>query len=72
MSEIAEYAKLIAMGLPTFIEIKVSPNVCLVLLTIRVIAQGVTFCGKVSSSNMTMKNVPFHEEVFITFFPSHS
>lgn len=46
MSEIAEYAQLVAIGRPTFIEIK-----------------GVTFCGELNASTMTMKNVPFHEEV---------
>jgi tRNA wybutosine-synthesizing protein 1 len=46
MKEIAEYAQLVAIGRPTFIEIK-----------------GVTFCGELNASTMTMKNVPFHEEV---------
>eukprot|EP00808_Paulinella_micropora_P009415 g3920.t1 len=45
-SEVAEYAKLIFLGMPCFIEIK-----------------GVTFCGEISASNITMKQVPFHEEV---------
>jgi len=46
MNEIKEYAALVAIGRPTFIEIK-----------------GVTYCGKNNASNLTMKNVPFHEEV---------
>jgi len=46
MNEIAEYAHLVALGLPTLIELK-----------------GVTFCGTASASNLTMKDVPFHEEV---------
>lgn len=46
MEEIHQYAKLVKLGKPSFIEIK-----------------GVTFCGKANSSNMTMKNVPWHREV---------
>eukprot|EP00817_Percolomonadidae_sp_ATCC50343_P005703 CAMPEP_0117425256 /NCGR_PEP_ID=MMETSP0758-20121206/5558_1 /TAXON_ID=63605 /ORGANISM="Percolomonas cosmopolitus, Strain AE-1 (ATCC 50343)" /LENGTH=654 /DNA_ID=CAMNT_0005209619 /DNA_START=95 /DNA_END=2059 /DNA_ORIENTATION=- len=46
MDDMEEYVKLIARGVPSFIEIK-----------------GVTFCGSSQSSNMTMKNVPFNEEV---------
>ena len=42
-----EYAKLIDLGKPDFIEIK-----------------GMTYCGTTSgASNLTMKNVPYHEEV---------
>ncbi|KAG5437485.1 hypothetical protein PCANB_000913 [Pneumocystis canis] len=44
-SEIKEYANLVSIGKPCFIEIK-----------------GVTYCGNIDSS-LTMKNVPFHEEV---------
>lgn len=46
MGDIAEYAKLVGLGKPTFIEIK-----------------GVTFCGGANGDSMTMKNVPFHQEV---------
>jgi len=43
----AEYAKLIDLGKPDFIEIK-----------------GMTYCGTTSgASNLTMENVPYHEEV---------
>ena len=42
-----EYAKLIDLGKPDFIEIK-----------------GMTYCGTTSgASNLTMKNVPYHEDV---------
>jgi len=42
-----EYAKLIDLGKPDFIEIK-----------------GMTYCGATSgASNLTMKNVPYHEDV---------
>lgn len=42
-----EYAKLIDLGKPDFIEIK-----------------GMTYCGSTSgASNLTMKNVPYHEDV---------
>lgn len=46
MGQMKEYARLIALGNPTFIEIK-----------------GVTFCGDLNASDITMKNVPFHQEV---------
>jgi len=46
MGQLQEYARLISLGNPTFIEIK-----------------GVTFCGEMSTSSLTMKNVPFHQEV---------
>jgi tRNA wybutosine-synthesizing protein 1 len=49
MQEVIEYAKLVAIGKPTFIEIK-----------------GVTFCGGgkgSGTSEITMKDVPLHEEV---------
>lgn len=42
-----EYAKLIDLGKPDFIEIK-----------------GMTYCGATSgASNLTMKNVPYHDDV---------
>ena len=42
-----EYAKLIDLGRPDFIEIK-----------------GMTYCGNTSgASNLTMKNVPYHDDV---------
>nr|XP_027203778.1 S-adenosyl-L-methionine-dependent tRNA 4-demethylwyosine synthase-like [Dermatophagoides pteronyssinus] len=45
--EIDGYAKLVILGQPDFIEIK-----------------GVTYCGtSMNESNLTMKNVPWHEEV---------
>ncbi|KAH3891262.1 hypothetical protein DPMN_015355 [Dreissena polymorpha] len=44
--EIENYAKLVEMGKPDFIEIK-----------------GVTYCGDSKASNLTMSNVPWHEEV---------
>lgn len=45
--EVEGYAELVARGLPCFVEIK-----------------GVTYCGTSSSSaGLTMKNVPFYEEV---------
>lgn len=46
MNELSEYASLISIGLPTFIEIK-----------------GVTFCGENNASNISLKDVPLHEEV---------
>jgi len=46
MDEVKGYAKLVALGTPTFIEIK-----------------GVTFCGNIHEDSLTMKNVPFHQEV---------
>ncbi|CAF0879055.1 unnamed protein product [Adineta ricciae] len=47
--EIEQYAKLVELGDPDFIEVK-----------------GVTYCGDSSASNLTMANVPWHEEV-VTF-----
>ncbi|KAH9393761.1 S-adenosyl-L-methionine-dependent tRNA 4-demethylwyosine synthase [Tyrophagus putrescentiae] len=45
--DVEGYARLVSFGFPDFIEIK-----------------GVTFCGNTSSTaNLTMKNVPWHEEV---------
>ncbi|KAI2804471.1 S-adenosyl-L-methionine-dependent tRNA 4-demethylwyosine synthase [Blomia tropicalis] len=45
--DIDGYAKLVSFGYPDFIEIK-----------------GVTYCGtSMTDSNLTMKNVPWHEEV---------
>lgn len=44
--EVAEYAQLVMVGRPDFIEVK-----------------GVTFCGDSKSSTLTMKNVPYHEDV---------
>jgi len=44
--EVKEYAELLDLGRPDFIEIK-----------------GVTFCGDHGTSSLTMKSVPFHEEV---------
>lgn len=32
-------------------------------LTIVMFPQGVTYCGESSASNLTMANVPWHEEV---------
>eukprot|EP00939_MAST-03C_sp_MAST-3C-sp1_P002798 g2798.t1 len=46
MEQIRDYAKLVAIGEPDFIEIK-----------------AVTYSGKSDGSSLTMKNVPFHEEV---------
>jgi len=46
MQEVIEYAKLVSIGRPTFIEIK-----------------GVTFCGKSGAGDITLKDVPLHEEV---------
>lgn len=46
MGELDNYAELINMGKPDFIEIK-----------------AVTYCGKSDGSDLTMKNVPWHEEV---------
>ena len=46
-ADAGEYAKLIDLGKPDFIEIK-----------------GMTYCGATSgASNLTMENVPYHEEV---------
>ena len=46
-SDAAEYAKLIDLGKPDLTEIK-----------------GMTYCGATSgASNLTMKNVPYHEDV---------
>lgn len=44
--EIVDYAKLVGIGKPDFIEVK-----------------GVTYCGTSKASNLTMENVPWHEEV---------
>ena len=44
--EVKEYAELLDLGRPDFVEIK-----------------GVTFCGDHGTSSLTMKSVPFHEEV---------
>ncbi|GFO41183.1 S-adenosyl-l-methionine-dependent tRNA 4-demethylwyosine synthase [Plakobranchus ocellatus] len=44
--ELDNYAKLVSLGNPDFIEVK-----------------GVTYCGESKASNLTMKNVPWHEEV---------
>jgi tRNA wybutosine-synthesizing protein 1 len=41
-----EYAKLIDLGQPDFIEIK-----------------GMTYCGSTGASSLTMKNVPYHDDV---------
>eukprot|EP00898_Chlorokybus_atmophyticus_P004407 jgi/Chlat1/4968/Chrsp32S04948 len=46
MEEVNNYASLVALGQPDFIEIK-----------------GVTFCGSTNTSDLTMQNVPWHEEV---------
>lgn len=46
MEEIGNYAELINLGQPDFIEIK-----------------GVTYCGDSNTSKLTMKNVPYHEDV---------
>lgn len=46
VEEIENYAQLVALGKPDFIEIK-----------------GVTYCGTSKASNLTMENVPWHEEV---------
>lgn len=49
--ELDNYAKLVSLGNPDFIEVK-----------------GVTYCGESKASNLTMENVPWHEEVvrFVT------
>ncbi|GFR80109.1 S-adenosyl-L-methionine-dependent tRNA 4-demethylwyosine synthase [Elysia marginata] len=44
--ELDNYAKLVSLGSPDFIEVK-----------------GVTYCGESKASNLTMQNVPWHEEV---------
>ncbi|KAK6638049.1 hypothetical protein RUM44_008474 [Polyplax serrata] len=46
VEEIQNYAELVTLGKPDFIEIK-----------------GVTYCGTSKASNLTMENVPWHEEV---------
>jgi tRNA wybutosine-synthesizing protein 1 len=46
MKDPQEYAKLVALGEPDFLEIK-----------------SVTFCGESKASDLTMGNVPWHEEV---------
>eukprot|EP00210_Caulerpa_lentillifera_P005773 g5520.t1 len=46
MQEISNYAELIELGKPDFVEIK-----------------GVTYCGDSNTSKLTMKNVPYHEDV---------
>ncbi|CEG35693.1 trna wybutosine-synthesizing protein 1 homolog [Plasmopara halstedii] len=46
MEELDNYAELINIGHPDFIEVK-----------------AVTYCGKSDGSNLTMQNVPWHEEV---------
>ncbi|GFE55349.1 tRNA wybutosine-synthesizing 1 homolog [Babesia ovis] len=49
--EISDYARLIELGEPDFIEIK-----------------AVTFCGTVHDNAITMKNVPWHDEVILITF----
>lgn len=46
MDELDNYAELITIGQPDFIEVK-----------------AVTYCGKSDGSDLTMKNVPWHDEV---------
>jgi len=46
VSEVEQYASLVDIGKPDFIEIK-----------------GVTYCGSNDASSLTMKNVPYHNEV---------
>jgi len=46
VEEVSNYASLVDLGRPDFIEIK-----------------GVTYCGDSNSSSLTMKNVPYYEEV---------
>lgn len=46
MQELENYAELLEIGQPDFIEVK-----------------AVTYCGKSDGSDLTMKNVPWHEEV---------
>jgi tRNA wybutosine-synthesizing protein 1 len=46
MSELDDYAELIARGQPDFVEVK-----------------GVTYCGTSPGSDMTMKDVPYHQDV---------
>lgn len=46
VGHLEEYAKLVRMGKPDFIEVK-----------------GMTYCGDGGASSLTMKNVPYHEEV---------
>lgn len=46
MDELDNYAELINIGKPDFIEVK-----------------AVTYCGKSDGSDLTMKNVPWHQEV---------
>ncbi|KAK3606568.1 hypothetical protein CHS0354_041537 [Potamilus streckersoni] len=45
-AEIENYAELVSIGEPDFIEVK-----------------GVTYCGESKASNLTMENIPWHEEV---------
>ena len=64
--EIRNYADLVKLGRPDFIEVKVmtskitfTRNLCNVLTC----AQGVTYCGESKASSLTMENVPWHREV---------
>ena len=38
------------------------------VLTFNCLLQGVTFCGDSKASSLTMKNVPWHEEVSVILY----
>ena len=71
MTEVADYCNLIELGAPDFIEIKVgswaahvaSSNVRSLIAFSSLSWQAVTYCGKSDGSSLTMKHVPWHEEV---------
>ena len=65
--ELESYAALVQKGNPDFIEVKVSSLSVLLLCmwchSSHTNLQGVTYCGDSKASNITMANIPWHEEV---------
>lgn len=76
--ELEAYASLVSKGSPDFIEIKVCVHIMLIcVITFRfcnmlsfIPSQGVTYCGESKASNLTLANVPWHEEVNKHTLPS--
>ena len=75
MEELENYAQLIKLGNPDFIEIKglsiVTTFTYLRLNSVpfsilNALKKGVTYCGTSKASTLTMENVPWHHEV-VTF-----
>lgn len=63
--ELESYADLVQLGNPDFIEVKVSgmKQQSLLQWSCALWVQGVTYCGDSKASNITMANIPWHEEV---------